>query len=75
MKGHHNPKETQNNAGKENICAERLSSDGKQQGSNEDRKTGKWIRISRGDFGRESMVEEEMEVGMKRKGMMPCVSG
>ena len=32
---------------------------------------GKWTRISRGDFGRESMVEEEMGVGMKRKGMMP----
>ena len=32
---------------------------------------GKWKRIRRGDFGRESMVEEEMEVGMKRKGMMP----
>ena len=25
---------------------------------------GKWTRISRGDFGRESVVEEEMGVGM-----------
>lgn len=41
-----------------------MSSDGKQQGSNEDRKAGKWTRISRGDFGRESVVEEEMGVGM-----------